>query len=382
MNRLKVYKSIVWTGCALAVCAVATGALADGDPTEVAAAEDILDAAMQLNNETDGLRPDEQAAVSEDAVATVTADGDFLLPTYLLPGETADVERTTTVEEVYEPVAVPNTTVTTVVRETVKTSENVIMPPEKPAPAVVAEPAPQVVKPQVPVWEVPVTQKKIVAQEDELEELLKATVPAVVPPDPVEPSRKSVRRSDVVRLGSGNRAGARVAQQVQPPKKILIPLAALPEAAEVEPTIPTKERFVAPSEYADQMSDSLRAGTDMPFLMPHEIRITFYPHASAFSGQALKWVKAFALAALKDPRLVVEVRASCAEADLQKTRLALVKDTLRGAGLSTHQIIVNYTNRPVDTMLLRAVPRAEAEEIVVTQKDKKLPKNMSQVKKW
>ena len=58
--------------CAYPVCAeLAQG---DGDP-----------------NETAELLTDEKEDTAEDAVATITAEGDFLLPTYLLPveGETA-----------------------------------------------------------------------------------------------------------------------------------------------------------------------------------------------------------------------------------------------------------------------------------------------------
>jgi hypothetical protein len=170
--------------------------------------------------------------------------------------------------------------------------------------------------------------------------------------------------------------------QKEPKKKLLIPLAPVPKVAEADSSVPVGERVIVPNEYADQVTAGLKGGLPIPFHMPHEIRITFYPQDAAFSGQTLKWVRAFAWAALQDPRLIVEVRASCAEADLQDARLKLVKGVLMGAGLSTHQIVVNYTNRPVDTMLLRAVPRPEATETILTPKDVKLPKSMSRVKKW
>ena len=116
--------------------------------------------------------------------------------------------------------------------------------------------------------------------------------------------------------------------------------------------------------------------------MPHEMRITFYPRAKAFSGQTLKWIKAFALTALQDPRLVVEVRASCAEADLQTDRLKLVQKTLKEAGLSSHQVVINFTDRPVDTMLLLATPHTDKNMIVDAPRSKKLPRNKAQVTKW
>ena len=354
MSRLKLYTSIVSTVCMLGVVGMPVGVRADGDPTEVTA-EEIVEAAA-ATADGNGLRPDEQSATADEAVATVTADGDFLLPTYLLPGESATIERTTTVEETYEPQPQPETVIKTVKRETVKPQK----PARETAQEVVRERVETVVEQREEMAPQAQTTKRIIAQEDELEELLKQTAP-----------------QPVVQLGTGHRKA-----ESAPAKKLLIPLAPVAVEAVAEPVVPAQERAVVPSEYANQMVDSLKSGEDLPFLMPHEIRITFYPHESAFSGQALKWVKAFALAALQDPRLVVEVRASCAEADLQERRLLLVKDALRGAGLSTHQIVVNYTNRPVDTMLLRAVPRVETADLVVAPKDQKLPKNMSQVKKW
>ena len=349
MSRVKTYFSIISIGCA--VCALMSGSVAraDGDPMEIQTTEFTFQT-ESTSDVTGSLLADEQGATSEEAVATVTADGDFLLPTYLLPGETATVERTTTVEAVYE--------------TPVKTEVAFETPKPAPAPRIESRPVvPARAESSVQTKTVDIartqTTKKVVAKEDELEALLKQTAPAKEP----------------INLGTAP-------QREVHPKKILIPLAPLPAVEVAEPALPTRERVIAPSEYADRMTNSLKNGEKMPFLMPHEIRITFYPKASSFSGQALKWVKAFAMAAVQDPRLVVEVRASCAEADLQETRLKLVKEALTGAGLSTHQIVVNYTDRPVDTMLLRAVPRQELTETVITKKDEKLPKNRAVIQKW
>jgi hypothetical protein len=329
MRYKKIYKSIISSVFAAGILFVVPSAFADGDPLEFGAAQ------MPEN----ALLPDEEGIQAENALATVTADGDFLLPTYLLPGDTATIERTTTVEQVYE---TPQ-----VIRE-----KEVVVPVSVAKALDIATTAKR-------------TDKKIINEEDELEALLQQTAP-----------------QPVLKLGEGHKIEEKVVQKKEQPKKILIPLAAVPVVQSEDVTVPVKERVIAPSEYADQMANSIKSDEKLPCLMPHEIRITFYPKASTFSGQALKWVRAFALAALKDPRLIVEVRASCAEADLQDTRLALVKGALQSAGLSTHQIKVVYTDRPVDTMLLRAVPRQEITETVVTQKDQKLPKHMSRVQKW
>lgn len=335
MRYKNLYKSTICTAIVSGVLLSATVAFSDGDPLELAPS---LVAETEKKVENNALLPDEEGFQTEEAVATVTADGDFLLPTYLLPGDTATIERTTTVEQIYEKPKV--------VRE-----KEIVVPIE----------VAKVLKEETIAEQ---TNKKVaVSEEDELEILLQQTAP-----------------KKVVKLGEGHEV--KEVQKIKPSRKLLIPLAPVPVTQMEDTDFPEKKRAVMVMDYADRMVDSIDADEKLPFLMPHEIRITFYPRASAFSGQSLKWVKAFALAALKDPRLVVELRVSCAEADLQDARVALVKGALKSAGLSTHQIVVNYTNRPVDTMLLRAVPRQELTETVVTQKDQKLPKNMSKVQKW
>lgn len=337
MRYKKIYKSIICSILVSNAFFASSVALADGDLLELNALSEVEVEKTAEATANNALLPDEEGFQTEEAVATVTADGDFLLPTYLLPGDTATIERTTTVEQIYEKPKI--------IRE-----REVVVPVE-------------VAKALNEAKTEEKTDKKIVHQDDELDVLLQQTAP-----------------QKVLKLGEGHEVEA--VQSPKTVKKLLIPLAPVPKTVLEETELPKKKRLVPYAGYADRMVESIDSDEKLPFLMPHEIRITFYPKASSFSGQALKWIKAFALAALKDPRLVVELRVSCAEADLQDARVALVKGALQSAGLSTHQIVVNYTNRPVDTMLLRAVPRQEITETIVTQKDQKMPKNMSKVQKW
>lgn len=366
MRYLK-YTTFVVSASVMLLCGIP--AWADGDPTEQAGQ----------------LLPDE-THVSEDAVATVTADGDFLLPTYLLPGETATVSRTTRVERVYEQQpttvaraqgqsgstvasAVPGAEVSLIPVMNDKAAQNVQKMPMQPATAVIPAVRVQVKQPQTPI---------ALGAGHAATPLAACQTPTC----PTCPACPAVAGTQTSGTDQAKPTSEQTTAQQTPPKKLLIPLAPVPKQETAEAYLAPKERFVAPSEYADQMTTRLKNGEDLPFLMPHEIRITFYPRVSSFSGQTLKWIRAFATAALQDPRLVVEVRASCAEADLQEERLKLVRAALQGAGLSTHQIVVNYTNRPVDTMLLRAIPRPAASEIVRTTRDKPMPKSMSQITKW
>ena len=350
MCRSKLYNSIFSISCFALLLSATTICVADGDPTETIQADITVKETVASPDSVGTLLPDEQVAPPEEAVATVTADGDFLLPTYLLPGETATIERTTTVEKTFEQTPSKVTSVTIpVVQQTVATQKTTTTTT---TPDDFGNLLQQVAPVTAPVAQNPTGQVAAQAATQS-----SAPVSTEVP-ETTKPTARPVAQ------------------------KLLIPLAPVSVAKPSEPDLPPKTRFVVPSEYADQMIDSLKVGQQTPFKMPHELKITFYPRASAFSGQTLKWVRAFATAALQDPRLIVEIRASCAEASLQDTRLKLVKSVLAGAGLSTHQIVTNYTDRPVDTMLLRAVPRPEPSETVLTTKDIKLPKNMSRVKKW
>ena len=368
--RYKLYTSIISIVCLAGVSVLPLPVWADGEPEEL----------LAENNGT--LLPDEQGTLSEEAVATVTADGDFLLPTYLLPGETAQVERTTTVETIQdpalmpsEPIVIPTSATTpgeTVIRTKTTTVTN-ILPPAMPVVNVSRTVTQKATPAPAPAPEAP---KPVVKEPVKAE--VKAPAQTVVVSEPAQDPDEIVAKAQPVRVASEDKP-VRVHSAGG---QLLIPLAALPEAEKTEPALPVKERVIIPSGYVDRLTQQIRAGVQVGFAMPHEMKITFYPKASAFSGQTLKWVRAFAWATLQDPRMVVEIRASCAEADLQDKRLALVKGVLQGVGLSSHQIIVNYTDRPVDTMLLRSIPKPEKNEVVTVSKSVKTSKNATEVKKW
>ncbi|MBQ7413620.1 MAG: hypothetical protein IJV07_05060 [Alphaproteobacteria bacterium] len=349
--RYKLNTSIVFTTCAVWAVLLPAFVRADGDINEIVSADTSI--GVSGKTESGELLPDEQGALSDEAVATVTADGDFLLPTYLLPGETATVERQTTVETKYEPVVI-ETPVSVGQEAIVRTTTT--------------------------------TTSRVLGQETDIDKTGAANGQPVKIGTGHQVKNDSSTKIQA-KTEQAKKQSISLSEEEQPEFKsaggrLLIPLAPVNAGEVAEPALPTRERIIVPNEYADQMFNGLKDGGRIPFKMPHEVRITFYPKASAFSGQTLKWVRAFAVAALQDPRLIVEIRSSCAEADLQDKRLALVKGVLQGVGLSTHQIVVNYTNRPVDTMLLRAVPRPEPTETVRMKKEAKLPKNMSRVKKW
>lgn len=308
--------------CAYPVCAeLAQG---DGDP-----------------NETAELLTDEKEDTAEDAVATITAEGDFLLPTYLLPveGETASNDMI----EVKEGDTTKTTTTTTTTRTTtqelpiVLTSQNT---------AVTPAPVGEDINIDIDVASLSKTTEGITSS-----------------------SSRTPKQLGTGHTASGTTTTTTTTRVTKTARTtpILIPLAPLPEAPAVEPTPDKYVRHVVPSEYADQFLSASEQGEKPGFIMPQEIKVSFYKNATDFSGQTLKWIKAYAKSALADPRLVVEVRVSNQDPEIQYKRLALVRNTLMSNGLSSHQIRMIQTNREPDSLVLRTALKSDPKQVVVTK---------------
>ncbi|MDR2902780.1 MAG: hypothetical protein LBU87_06735 [Lactobacillales bacterium] len=290
----------------------------DGDPSE--------DGAKNIDLEIANLLADETDKTADDAIATITAEGDFVIPTYLLPVDPVTptpVSKTAKATALLKDDAIKQTQAQTKSQlQTQATIDNLL--------AATKEPAPQTSK--------------------------------------IAPRN----------LGTGNRKTNVAAVQ----KPLLIPLAPVSEIQkDTDGVLEAHQRHVIPSDYADRMLETLNQGGQAPFIMPQEVKVTFYPNATEFSGQTLKWIKAFSKAALTDPRLVVEVRMSTTNPEIQSKRLLLVKNTLLSYGLSTHQIQVAYTKRPKDTLVLRNISKPENTETIV-QKTKAGRKTTQKTKKW
>ena len=342
----------------------------DGDPDEVIPQ---TDATGSENDETD-----------DEDVATITAEGDFLAPTFLLPvqEEPSLTSETTKVAQIADKNSETITTTTTTITTTTTTSQDLPIynvsqnkAVETSAPSKSDKPA------KTPVSETTKntdsTIKTVVTSE---KTILPKIVPADIKPVVAEPTLPT-REARNIGSGYANRTIAPVPMDktVKPamptiptPKKvetvqkpaeetrpILIPLAELPKAAQKEPDIETPTRKIIPSEYADRMLSAVSANTRPDFIMPQEIKVSFYKDATAFSGQTIKWIKAFSLTALNDPRLIVQVRLSNCSPDIQYKRLQIVKNTLIGNGLSPHQIQIVTTNRPADSLILRTIEKPE-----------------------
>lgn len=153
-------------------------------------------------------------------------------------------------------------------------------------------------------------------------------------------------------------------------KSLLLPLSREIEEESAEEVEELKRddppmRYVVPSRYADTILGLAgRRQVSSSFVMPKEIKVSFYPNNYALSGQAMKWIKAFSLGAIQDPSVVIDLRMSSKNPNLQEKRLKLIKQVLIQNGLSRHQLKVSWTSRGENSVMLRYVERIDDEEIV------------------
>lgn len=311
---------------------LATAVRADGEPTEFVAG-------------IQELRADERLETAEDAIATVTADGEFLLPSYLVPVEET-LKTTEVITEERPVVPVGRKVKTTTVRtEYVPADATVLAQFGIPAPG-------------APV-------------------LLGAGSAKM----PAPASSRPVPTSSQPALASSRPAAVKCVEPPKRTKPLLIPVAEKEIVVrEEEEVLPVPNRPSLSSAYADRILADFDKNGAAAF-MPQEMKVTFYPGEAAFSGQSLKWIKAFSRAAMYDPRLVLDIRMSQNNMPLQHKRLALLKNALTGAGLSTHQIQVSFVNRPTDTLLLRNIKRPEATELIQKKTQNKKEKQ-TKAMKW
>lgn len=318
----------------------------DGDPEEAAMVE-AENAKAQADENASDLLTDEKEETADDAVATITAEGDFLLPTYLLPVESeqqTEIQTKTAEAAPNDMVEIEKKSVTTTSTKTTTTSHDlplVVLSQNAPAPAQDIE--------------IDIDTNALTAQ-------------AAVPQTPRQIGSGHARATNTATQSNAPVQSRTTKTTVASTKPILIPLTSLPEQPATEPPLPPERvRHVIPSVYADQFLSAVEQGQKPSFIMPQEIKVSFYKNATEFSGQSLKWIKAFTKSALSDPRLVVEVRMSKEDPAVQYKRMAIIRNALRGNGLSPHQIRIVQTNRPADSIVLRTVTKPEDTQIVMAK---------------
>lgn len=316
----------------------------DGDPTENIADIAIDEDVSETKNDAD-----------MENIAMITAEGDFLLPTYLLPTEQTEQPQNTDKKDEQTDRKISETqTVVTKTKTTTTTTTNSQQLPVYVVSKTTSENV-ALQEPSHPIADVPETKTVVEAQDDAIiSETDEDTTIAI--------------SSDTVKAAK------------QEKKPILIPLAPLPTSDTTELALEKPTRKIVPSKYADNVLNAVSNNEPTEFIMPQEIRVSFYKNADNFSGQTLKWVKAFSTKVLNDPRLMVQVRVSKKSPKLQMRRLSVIKNALIGAGLSTHQMQFVASDRDVDSLVLRTIMKPENAYTIHQSQTKKRKSSPAQTK--
>ena len=156
-------------------------------------------------------------------------------------------------------------------------------------------------------------------------------------------------------------------EQEQPLLTPLPPIPAVPE-----PTIEPPKHTAHKSLYASKLLGKETGKGKSNVQFPKEIRLMFNPGSTQLSESIVKWISAYALHVRKDPRLVLNIRISTQNWDIQQSRLGLIVKLLIEKGLSTRQIQVFRANRDPNTLILSAETSPTQTQIIVPDETKRV----------
>ena len=324
----------------------------DGEPVEVSAQEQ-LEAAQKLADEE-----------NEDT-ATITAEGDFLLPTYLLKTteeQSNANENINTEESLFsEPIEKDNAPAKKIVSVKKKTQTDL--------PVVMIKQTEL-----IPVSEQMEVEKQLTGSTAQTQKIYNQatkkknlSLSSNKGDKSLYPNKKGTNSplisstdEEISNILEGGDTQKLSASDTKKKKPLLLPLKGTKKTLKTENSdefIPKPRLKTYSSVYADKVLEATQTNQELPLIMPMDLKVSFYPNAADFSGQTIKWLKVFSHKALQDPRYVIEVRLSDNDLMLQQKRLFVIQKILVNSGLSSHQLVVDYVKRPKDSLVLRMVKK-------------------------
>ncbi len=316
----------------------------DGDPVEVSAL-DLIQAEQKLADE------------ENSQTATITAEGDFLLPTYLVNSTQEDIPVEEKTKDQSSLLKTPQT------GEPTKKLVNISRKTETDLPVVMIKQTEL-----VPVREQMEVEKRLTGSTAQTQQIYdqitqrKPRANSAVSSSKNSNTLASALDDDIsdILAGTHNKYQNTDTATDKKKKPLLLPLKGTKKTSNKT----VDDEFIAQpklktysSIFADKVLEAAQTGQDLPLIMPMDLKVSFYPNAADFSGQTIKWLKAFSYRALQDPRYVIEVRLSKDDLILQQKRLFVIQKILANEGLSSHQLVIDYVNRPKDSLILRMVKK-------------------------
>lgn len=354
--------------------------IAQGDAEEVPAEFLLTDEEMQIQTQDiqNTAANAASGAATNEKIPTITAEGGFLLPTYVLPeanqGPTASTVAAVDANNPWrgeEQAAVPsparsvNPVKIAGMAQPAETNQQLNMDTQ------LLQNIEQQYRDTTQL--LADTAKRLAALENGVNDLkekntqLTQTAPASAPAAVREPVRR------------------------QP---LLLPLAPVQaEKTEAKPAAVTPVR-VQPDKvfYIDYVLSVLDRVNNQPVTysesddmvlrsIPQELKLNFLPNSADISTQSFKWIKAFSYHPKKSMADIVEVRMSSQDLELQSRRFALIKGALLSNGLSPRQIRFVLTDRDPDSIVLRNV-KVQPEQEVFYERQKNGTYTPQIIQKW
>ncbi len=319
----------------------------------------------------------------ERNVPTLTAEGGFLLPTYVLPDAQSGVQAPISAATVDQTNPWRAETKLTTVEEEIRTVRRPVAP-------VVLKGAPTGMSATANVKSEDKLLQTIERQYQDTTTLLAETSKRL---EALESGVQDLKKANMKMAGASAPVLDESAVRRQP---LLLPLAPVKKVA-VAQSAPVEEenvREVAPekAQYIDYVLDVIRRVENEPVsftendelvikTIPQEMKLNFLPGSVDIATQSFKWIKAFSYAPKQSMQKAVEVRMSANDIDLQSRRFALIKGALLSNGLLARQIRFVMTDRDPDTIVLRTIELPDEQEVIYTYRNGR--SNVPQIiRKW
>ena len=379
----------------------------DGDyqPTNFSLTEEEV--SLQANAMKMADSKEKKETVDDKKLPTLTSEGSFLLPTYILP-EAKD-QAPKTVASVDEQNPWRKQPASTQIATPSAQKGIALKGIETPAPQAKSSLQDKQLLANIEKQYqdtnalLESTAKRLAALENGIENLAKKTpeVPAVKAPSPTSIVPKATFKVEDAKVASATNEEVQdnciTVSKSAPRAPLLLPLApiravATSEAPKTEEQETAQNTAPAKKEYVDYILEVIArnaskqarySASDEMVLrsIPKEMKISFLPDSADLSAQAFKWIKVFSYNPQRSVISAVEVRLSPDNLDLQSRRFALIKGALLANGVAPRQIRFVFTDRDADTVVLRNIELPPEEELLF-KKGKNGKVSQQIIQKW
>lgn len=376
----------------------------DGDyqPTNFTLTEEEV--SLQTNAMKMASTKKQKEAVDDKKLPTLTSEGSFLLPTYILPEAQAEAPKTVTSVDEQNPWRKQATSSKSTVDQKGVELKGIETSEPTSTPAVEDKQLLANIEKQYQDTNALLesTAKRLAALESGIENLSKqAPVVKASEPNVIVPKATfEVEKVAMIPATTEEKEESCTSISKSTPRApLLLPLAPIrtvatsETASSVQAEAKTASK-VAPikKEYVDYILEVIArnaskqtrfSSSDEMVLrsIPKEMKISFLPESADLSAQAFKWIKVFSYNPKRSVISAVEVRLSPDNLDLQSRRFALIKGALLANGVAPRQIRFVFTDRDADTVVLRNIELPPEEELLL-EKGKNGKVSQQIIQKW